>query len=82
MRASNLQDLIYKRGQAGVTKASVTIVFNNEDRARSPVGFESYRQITVTRQVNTYILKKNGLITHNILLGAYGRKDKVYCQWS
>ncbi|CDH59686.1 condensin subunit [Lichtheimia corymbifera JMRC:FSU:9682] len=51
VRASNLQDLIYKRGQAGVTKASVTIVFNNEDRARSPVGFESYRQITVTRQV-------------------------------
>lgn len=29
VRASNLQDLIYKRGQAGVTKASVTIVFNN-----------------------------------------------------
>ncbi|GMF61537.1 unnamed protein product [[Candida] boidinii] len=26
VRASNLQDLIYKRGQAGVTKASVTIV--------------------------------------------------------
>ncbi|KAI8643677.1 P-loop containing nucleoside triphosphate hydrolase protein [Parasitella parasitica] len=51
VRASNLQDLIYKRGQAGVTKASVTIVFNNEDRDRSPVGFEAYKQITVTRQV-------------------------------
>ncbi|KAG1124874.1 hypothetical protein G6F42_009222 [Rhizopus arrhizus] len=51
VRASNLQDLIYKRGQAGVTKASVTIVFNNEDRERSPVGFEAYKQITVTRQV-------------------------------
>jgi structural maintenance of chromosome 2 len=25
VRAQNLQDLIYKRGQAGVTKASVTI---------------------------------------------------------
>lgn len=62
MRASNLQDLIYKRGQAGVTKASVTIVFNNEDRRRSPVGFESYRQITVTRQVNVRISKENGLI--------------------
>lgn len=62
MRASNLQDLIYKRGQAGVTKASVTIVFNNEDRGRSPVGFESYRQITVTRQVNVRISKENGLI--------------------
>ncbi|KAI7903060.1 uncharacterized protein BX663DRAFT_434418 [Cokeromyces recurvatus] len=51
VRASNLQDLIYKRGQAGVTKASVTVVFNNEDRDRSPVGFEAYKQITVTRQV-------------------------------
>ncbi|RUS21454.1 hypothetical protein BC937DRAFT_92655 [Endogone sp. FLAS-F59071] len=51
VRANNLQDLIYKRGQAGVTKASVTIVFNNEDRDKSPVGFEQYKQITVTRQV-------------------------------
>ncbi|KAI9302946.1 RecF/RecN/SMC [Cunninghamella echinulata] len=51
VRANNLQDLIYKRGQAGVTKASVTIVFNNEQRDKSPLGFENYRQITVTRQV-------------------------------
>lgn len=39
-------------GQAGVTKASVTIVFNNQDRATSPVGFENTAQITVTRQVS------------------------------
>ncbi|KAL1922238.1 uncharacterized protein VTP21DRAFT_9777 [Calcarisporiella thermophila] len=51
VRASNLQDLIYKRGQAGVSKASVTIVFNNDDRSKSPVGFEQYKQITVTRQI-------------------------------
>ncbi|OSD02346.1 condensin complex subunit SMC2, partial [Trametes coccinea BRFM310] len=51
MRAQNQQDLIYKRGQAGVTKASVTIVFDNSDRATSPVGFEGYAQITVTRQI-------------------------------
>lgn len=51
VRATNLQDLIYKRGQAGVTKASVTIVFDNSDRARSPVSFENYAQITVTRQI-------------------------------
>jgi hypothetical protein len=41
------------RGQAGVTKASVTIVFNNQDRAKSPVGFENTPQITVTRQVSS-----------------------------
>ncbi|KAG0239526.1 Structural maintenance of chromosomes protein 2 [Actinomortierella wolfii] len=51
VRASNIQDLIYKRGQAGVTKASVTVVFNNEDREQSPVGFESSKQITITRQI-------------------------------
>lgn len=44
-------DLIYKRGQAGITKASVTIVFSNLDRSKSPVGFENMPQITVTRQV-------------------------------
>ncbi|OJA21244.1 hypothetical protein AZE42_02525 [Rhizopogon vesiculosus] len=51
MRAQNQQDLIYKRGQAGITKASVTIVFDNSDREKSPVGFENFKQITVTRQI-------------------------------
>jgi structural maintenance of chromosome 2 len=45
------QDLIYKRGQAGVTKASVTIVFDNRDKSKSPIGFEEYAQISVTRQI-------------------------------
>lgn len=51
VRAQNLQDLIYKRGQAGVTKASVTIVFDNRDKAKSPIGFEEYASISVTRQI-------------------------------
>lgn len=51
VRAQNLQDLIYKRGQAGVTKASVTIVFDNKDKSTSPIGFEEYAQISVTRQI-------------------------------
>lgn len=51
VRAQNLQDLIYKRGQAGVTKASVTIVFDNSDKDKSPVGFESQPRISVTRQI-------------------------------
>ncbi|KAG4304716.1 hypothetical protein PORY_001769 [Pneumocystis oryctolagi] len=50
IRAQNLQDLIYKRGQAGVTKASVTVVFDNSDTKKSPIGFEDHTQITVTRQ--------------------------------
>ena len=51
VRAQNLQDLIYKRGQAGVTKASVTIVFDNRDKKRSPIGFDDYATISVTRQI-------------------------------
>lgn len=37
--------------QSRVTKASVTIVFDNADKANSPVGFEACDEITVTRQV-------------------------------
>lgn len=51
VRVGNLQELVYKQGQAGVTKASVTVVFNNSDPSTSPVGYESNKQITVTRQV-------------------------------
>ncbi|KAK6457223.1 chromosome segregation and condensation [Scheffersomyces xylosifermentans] len=51
VRASNLQDLIYKRGQAGVTKASVTIVFDNSEISKSPIGFENCSTISVTRQI-------------------------------
>ncbi|KAF2850438.1 hypothetical protein T440DRAFT_87862 [Plenodomus tracheiphilus IPT5] len=51
VRAQNLTDLIYKRGQAGVTKASVTIVFDNRDKSKSPVGFQEHAQISVTRQI-------------------------------
>jgi structural maintenance of chromosome 2 len=51
VRAGNLAELVYKQGQAGVTKASVTIVFNNDDRENSPVGFEEHHEVTVTRQV-------------------------------
>ncbi|KAG0636390.1 hypothetical protein HOY80DRAFT_1011299 [Tuber brumale] len=51
VRAQNLQDLIYKRGQAGVTKASVTIVFDNSDKAKSPINYQDFAQISVTRQI-------------------------------
>ncbi|KAI5854256.1 RecF/RecN/SMC N terminal domain-containing protein [Tricharina praecox] len=51
VRAQNLQDLIYKRGQAGVTTASVTIVFDNMDKEKSPVAYEGWDSISVTRQI-------------------------------
>ncbi|GEM06543.1 structural maintenanceof chromosome 2 [Rhodotorula toruloides] len=52
VRAANLLDLIYKRGQAGITRASVTIVFDNSDKTQSPVGFENMPEISVTRQIS------------------------------
>ncbi|OXG15252.1 nuclear condensin complex protein [Cryptococcus neoformans Tu401-1] len=70
VRANNLMDLIYKRGQAGVTKASVTIVFNNEDRSKSPVGFENTPQITVTRQIAVGNVSKYLLNGHKSTLQA------------
>ena len=51
VRAANLNELIYKQGQAGVTKASVTLVFDNNDSTMSPHGYEQMTQITVTRQI-------------------------------
>ncbi|KAG6421867.1 hypothetical protein SASPL_118426 [Salvia splendens] len=51
VRASNLQELVYKQGQAGITKATVSIVFDNSDRSRCPLGYEDSPEITVTRQI-------------------------------
>jgi hypothetical protein len=53
VRASNVVELIYKQGQAGVTKATVSIKFDNTDAQNMPVGYEDQEKITVTRQVRT-----------------------------
>ncbi|GJW42205.1 structural maintenance of chromosomes protein 2-1 [Tanacetum coccineum] len=51
VRVSNLQELVYKQGQAGITKATVSVVFDNSDRIQSPIGYEDFREITVTREI-------------------------------
>ena len=51
VRAGNLSELVYKQGQAGISKASVTIVFYNGDASTSPVGYERCPEVTVTRQI-------------------------------
>ncbi|KAI3648547.1 hypothetical protein MP228_006401 [Amoeboaphelidium protococcarum] len=51
VRAQSLNDLVYKKGQAGVVRASVSIVFKNDNKDQSPVGFEKCDKITVTRQI-------------------------------
>ncbi|XP_010886490.2 structural maintenance of chromosomes protein 2 isoform X1 [Esox lucius] len=68
VRAANLQDLVYKNGQAGITKATVSITFDNSNKSQSPLGFETHDEITVTRQVviggrNKYLI--NGVNANN-----------------
>ncbi|KAK7100070.1 structural maintenance of chromosomes protein 2-like [Littorina saxatilis] len=68
VRATNLQELVYKNGQAGVTKATVSITFENLDKKQSPLGYESYDEIVVSRQVviggrNKYLI--NGSNANN-----------------
>ena len=41
---------------AGITKASVSLSLNNADKATSPVGYEHFDQITVTRQASPMYL--------------------------
>ncbi|KAG8130463.1 hypothetical protein E2320_017278, partial [Naja naja] len=53
---------------AGITKASVSITFDNFDKKQSPLGFENHDEITVTRQVviggrNKYLI--NGVNANN-----------------
>uniref|UniRef100_A0A7M4FCE5 Structural maintenance of chromosomes protein 2 n=1 Tax=Crocodylus porosus TaxID=8502 RepID=A0A7M4FCE5_CROPO len=76
VRASNLQDLVYKNGQAGITKATVSITFDNSDKKQSPLGFEAHDEITVTRQVviggkNKYLI--NGVNANNT------RVQDIFC---
>lgn len=51
VRVGQLSELVYKQGQAGVTKASVTVVFDNSDEKCSPVGYEKHAEISVCRQI-------------------------------
>ncbi|PAV87383.1 hypothetical protein WR25_07080 [Diploscapter pachys] len=51
IRAKNLTDLIFKQGQAGITKATVSITFDNSDKKQSPIGYSNCNEIVVRRQV-------------------------------
>lgn len=51
VRAASLTDLVYKSGQSGITKATVSIVFDNADVKGSPIGYEHCETITVSRTV-------------------------------
>ncbi|XP_053658501.1 structural maintenance of chromosomes protein 2 [Anopheles marshallii] len=68
VRATSLQDLVYKSGQAGITKATVTLIFDNSNPNQCPIGFENCREISITRQIvvggkNKYLI--NGKSVQN-----------------
>ena len=67
-RCNNLRELIYKNGQTGVTKANVTINFDNSDKNNSPMGFQQYDEIVIRREVNINSRSKywiNGFSSNN-----------------
>ncbi|XP_054167385.1 structural maintenance of chromosomes protein 2-like [Oppia nitens] len=67
-RCTNLRELIYKNGQANVTKAIVTITFDNKDKNQSPIGFQQYDEIVIRREVNVNSRSKywiNGFSANN-----------------
>ncbi|XP_022657981.1 structural maintenance of chromosomes protein 2-like [Varroa destructor] len=67
VRANNLQELIYKNGQAGIEKATVSIVFDNSDKSQSPVGYDTCNEITITRQVYKQQGKNRYLINGTVV---------------
>ncbi|EPT32195.1 RecF/RecN/SMC N terminal domain-containing protein [Toxoplasma gondii ME49] len=54
VRATKLDDLVYKQGQAGVTKATVTLKFRNDPHQQNnplPFPYREMPEITITRQI-------------------------------
>ena len=71
MRATNLQELVYKNGQAGIMKATVTITFDNSDKNQSPMGYEHFNEVSITRQVviggkNKYLINGTNIQSNRV----------------
>jgi chromosome segregation ATPase len=45
VRAQALSDFIYKQGTAGVTRASVSIMFDNRNKEQAPDGYKMCKLI-------------------------------------
>jgi len=52
VRVSNLQELIYKYGNSGIEKATVSITFDNSKKDKiCPAGMQDFDEFTITRQI-------------------------------
>lgn len=66
VRVDSLNQLVYKNGQAGVTKAVVTVTFNNLDKSVSPMGYEKYDEIKICRQIVIGGRNRYSINGHNV----------------
>jgi structural maintenance of chromosome 2 len=57
IRVEKLQELVYKGGNSSVSKASVTLTFNNTNKQFSPPGYTQYDKISVTRTIENNKVK-------------------------
>jgi structural maintenance of chromosome 2 len=57
IRVEKLQELVYKGGNSSVSKASVTLTFNNTNKQFSPPGYTQYDKISVTRSIENNKVK-------------------------
>jgi structural maintenance of chromosome 2 len=71
VRVTTKQEYIYKNGQAGISKANVTILFDNRDKARCHEAYKKFDQISVRRE---YAVGGNTKCTIN---GSTVNNDKV-----
>ena len=46
-----MQELVYKGGKSSVQKASVSLIFDNSDKAMAPIAYANCPRITVTRTI-------------------------------
>lgn len=51
IRASTMQDVIYKSGQAGILTATVSLTFDNRDKLRSAPQYKHIDKIIISREV-------------------------------
>lgn len=73
VRATQLQDLVYKKGQAGINKCSATLVFNNHESEKAPPGYKNCPEISITRQYivggkNKYIINGHNKSQQDVVL--------------
>ena len=72
MRATSMQDLVYKNGKSGITKAIVTLIFNNRVKSKAPSGYQAYDEIKVSREINVggkskYLMNGVNVTSHKVI---------------